>query len=87
MHGRILWQFRDYVETTQGRNSWEIVLKAAGLQDRVYLPQPYPDTEVFALLQAAAKVSGRSASVVLHPRPARHVLLRDQARMSHPGRN
>ena len=65
MHGRILWQFRDYVEARHGRAAWESLLKAAGLEHRVYLPQPYPDTEVFSLLQAAEKMTGKPASVLL----------------------
>jgi len=65
MHGRILWQFRDYVETGQGEGAWETVLKAAGIEERVYLSQAYPDEEALLLLRAAAKMSGKSAPAML----------------------
>ena len=65
MHGRILWQFRDYIETQYVKGTWTAVLKTAGLEDRVYLPQAYPDGEAFSLLKATVKVSGKSAAVVL----------------------
>ncbi len=65
MHGRILWQFRDYVESQGGKGDWKTVLKAAGLEERVYLSQAYPDAEAFSLLKAAGKVYGKSAAVLL----------------------
>jgi len=65
MHGRILWQFRDYIETRHSKGTWTAVLKTAGLEDRVYLPQAYLDEEAFSLLKATVKVSGKSAAVVL----------------------
>jgi hypothetical protein len=65
MHGRILWQFREYVESQRGKGGWITVLKTAGLEDRVYLAQAYPDAEAFSLLKATAKISGKSAAVLL----------------------
>jgi hypothetical protein len=65
MHGRILWQFRDYVESQHGKQAWEGVLKRAGLADRVYLAQAYPEEEALALLKATAKMSGKSAAALL----------------------
>jgi len=65
MHGRILWQFREYVESQHGKNAWATVLKAAGLEERVYLAQAYPDAEAFSMLKAVVAMSGKSAAVVL----------------------
>jgi len=65
MHGRILWQFRDYVESQHGKGAWMKVLKTAGLEERVYLAQAYPDAEAFSLLKAAAKVHGKSVAIML----------------------
>jgi hypothetical protein len=65
MHGRILWQFRDYIESQYGKGAWMTVLKTAGLEERVYLSQAYPDAEAFSLLKAAAKVSRKSAAAML----------------------
>ncbi len=58
MHGRILWQFRDYIETRHSKGTWTAVLKTAGLEDRVYLPQAYPDEEAFSLLNRLRKNDG-----------------------------
>jgi hypothetical protein len=65
MHGRILWQFREFVESRDGKRAWKAALKSAGLEDRVYLAQAYPDAEAVLLLQAVVKMSGKSASVLL----------------------
>lgn len=65
MHGRILWQFRDFIETQHVKGSWTAVLKTAELKDRVYLTQAYPDEEAFSLLKAAVKVTGKSAAILL----------------------
>jgi hypothetical protein len=65
MHGRILWQFREYIESKHGTRGWTSVLKAAGLEERVYLAQAYPDAEAFSLLKAAVAMSGKSAAVVV----------------------
>ena len=65
MHGRILWQFRDYVESQHGKGAWKTVLKTAGLEERVYLSQAYPDAEAFSLLKAASKVYGKSVANLL----------------------
>ena len=65
MHGRILWQFRDYVQAMHGKNGWQSVLKTAGLEDRVYLAQAYPDEEARSLIRAAAQLSGKPVPAVL----------------------
>ncbi len=65
VHGRILWQFRDYVESRFGRGHWDSVLKAAGLADRVYLSKAYPAAEAQALIAAAERLSGKSARAIL----------------------
>jgi hypothetical protein len=65
MHGRILWQFREFVESRHGKNAWATLLKAAGLEEQVYLAQAYPDAEGFALLKAAVAMSGKSTAIVM----------------------
>ena len=65
MHGRILWQFREYVEARRGSGAWQTVCKAAGLEDRIYLAQAYPDAESLLLLQAFARMTGKSAPAIL----------------------
>jgi hypothetical protein len=65
MHGRILWQFREYIESRHGKPAWIALLKTAGLEERVYLAQAYPDAEAFSLLKAAVTMSGKSAAAVL----------------------
>jgi hypothetical protein len=65
MHGRIFWQIREYAEAKYGGGGWDRLLKLAGLQDRIYLPQPYPDSEAIALLTAASTMSKKSLPAVL----------------------
>ena len=64
VHGRILWQFRDYVESRFGSGHWDHVLKTAGLADRVYLSQAYPAAEAQALFAAVERLSGKSEESV-----------------------
>jgi hypothetical protein len=65
MHGRIFWQMRDYIDGKHGKEAWNELLHVAGLQDRVYFSQPYPDSEAVALLNAASAVSKQPLSSVL----------------------
>jgi Haem-NO-binding len=65
MHGRIFWQFREYVEKTHGARAWVAVLKGAGLQDRAYLAQPYPDSEAVSLIAATATITQKPIPVVV----------------------
>lgn len=66
MHGIIFSQLRKYVVTKQGSRAWSTLLKHAQLENRSYLSvSEYPDAEMEALVSAAAKMSGQSATVVL----------------------
>jgi hypothetical protein len=66
MHGIILSQLRKYIETKQGSRAWNTLLKHAQLENRAYLSvSEYPDTEMEALVAAAARMSGQPDTVVL----------------------
>lgn len=55
MHGIIFHEFRHYINQQKGFQQWNLVLKAAGLEGKMYLPtQMYPDEELESLLSAAA---------------------------------
>jgi len=56
---------RDYIESKHGKDAWNKLLHSTGLQERVYLSQPYPDSEAGALLAAASAMSKQSLSSVL----------------------
>lgn len=65
MHGRIFWQLRDYSEARLGAGTWLKLLKDAGLKERVYLQEPYPDTEMVSLVMAACALSGKPLPMLL----------------------
>ncbi len=66
MHGIVFSQLRKYVETKHGRHAWNTLLKHATIENRAYLSvSEYPDTEMEALVSAAAMMSRQRATVVL----------------------
>ena len=65
MHGRIFWEFRDYAEARHGAGTWLKLLKEVGLEEKVYLQQVYPDTEMVSLITAASALSGKTIPVLL----------------------
>jgi len=65
MHGRIFWEFRDYAEARHGAGTWLKLLENSGLEEKVYLRQPYPDTEMVSLMMAASALSGKSLPELL----------------------
>jgi hypothetical protein len=65
MHGRVLWQLREYIEARHGKGGWNALLKIAGLSDRVYLSRAYPDFEAVALFTAASTMSKQSLPTLL----------------------
>lgn len=66
MHGIILVELRQYVTQRLGKASWNELLKAAGLDNRVYFAlDTYPDAEVAALVAAIAQHVGLEQSLVL----------------------
>lgn len=66
MHGIMLAELKKYVDTRVGGEAWKSLLKDAGLGVKVYMPtQTYPDTDVTALVTAAAKATGKPAGAIL----------------------
>jgi Haem-NO-binding len=66
MHGIIFAELGNYAETRHGKGTWNLLLRKAGLGNRVYLPlKAYPDTEVTALVGAASSMLGLPVAQVL----------------------
>jgi hypothetical protein len=66
MHGIIFSELRKYVETKHSKETWNTLLRNAGLANKTYLPvQKYPDAEIVAIVGAAASITGLSESAVL----------------------
>jgi hypothetical protein len=66
MHGIIFSALKKYVRTRLGDEAWNNLRTAAGLAHRVYLPvQTYPDTEIDALIDTVATLSGISTQHLL----------------------
>jgi Haem-NO-binding len=65
MHGRIFWELRDYAEARCGAGTWLTLLKNAGLKEKVYLTQSYPDSEMVLLVAAACKRTGKPPVLLL----------------------
>lgn len=66
MHGFVFNQIRGYAKLRLGEQGWETLLQQAELPLRVYLAfQSYPDAEAAALLQAAARLMGKSMRALL----------------------
>ncbi len=64
MHGRIFWELRNYAER-YGPETWNVLVKMAKLEDRIYLGQAYADSEFIALLTAASSVTGKPLPALL----------------------
>jgi len=55
-----------YVETSFGADAWKTLLARTGLEDTIYTPLgSYPDAQIVALVAAAEKLSGTSATALL----------------------
>jgi hypothetical protein len=66
MHGIILSELRKYVEARHGADTWPALLRAAGVEGKIYLPiRSYPDGEVVAIVSAASAATGAPADVIL----------------------
>lgn len=66
MHGIIYKSFKDYVQNRYGREGWDDLREAAGVERTVYMStRRYEDDELVALLEAAAERSGDSVQGVL----------------------
>jgi predicted hydrocarbon binding protein len=66
MHGIIFVELQRFVERDLGPTAWHRVVKAANLGNRVFTSvSDYPDRELFTLVEAASKVTGKSAAEIL----------------------
>ena len=66
MHGLILSEVKHFAEATFGSEAWRDLLRDAGLGERVYMPgEIYPDSEVVAIVGAAARRTGANVQTVL----------------------
>jgi hypothetical protein len=66
MHGIVFAELQRFVQANHGPEAWTQLLKAGGLAGKLYLPvNEYPDTEIKALVAAAAKMTGRPAPAIL----------------------
>ena len=66
MQGIMFTELSRYIDAELGPGSWHHVLNEAGLADRAYSPpSPSPDHEFARLIEAAAKLAGRSDQTVL----------------------
>jgi len=66
MHGLILSELKRFSDATFGKQAWRELVKAAGLGERVYLSgKIYPDSEVIAIVGAAARRAGADVQTVL----------------------
>lgn len=66
MHGIILVELHQYVKQRLGKAAWGEILKAAGLDNRVYFAlDTYPDAEVAPLATAIAQRMGLELPLLL----------------------
>ena len=66
MFGIIHSELKGYVETRYDLATWEALLEKAGLPGKAYLPgQPYPDSEIVAIVTTACHMTGRSMAEIL----------------------
>lgn len=66
MHGMIFSELQSYAETKHGPGTWDVLLRKANLENRIYLAvQEYPDAEIISLVMAASSVSQLPVSAVL----------------------
>ncbi|MCU0427940.1 MAG: heme NO-binding domain-containing protein [Candidatus Kapabacteria bacterium] len=62
MHGIIHFELKKFVEQYYGgHETWDTLLKGAGLEDNVYVPSAaYPDDHIGRILTVASKTTGKS---------------------------
>jgi predicted hydrocarbon binding protein len=66
MHGTMFVHLRKYIEEQSGDAAWDALLTSAQLGPRVYLPiKSYPDQELTAIIQAAARMTNRGIPSLL----------------------
>lgn len=65
MHGIVLAQLKEFVVETYDRETWRTILQEAGLSGKVYVPvTEYPDEDVFAIIGAAADLTGTAPTEI-----------------------
>jgi len=66
LHGLIHAQLEEFVEASYGADAWKTVLREAGLDGKLYLPNAnYADHEAAAILSAASKLTDTPADSLL----------------------
>jgi len=66
MHGVVFGELQRFVSDAHGTAGWAALLDKAGLGSKVYLAvEEYPDTEIGALVKAAAEMTGRAPAEIL----------------------
>lgn len=66
MHGLILAELKRFTEAGNGNGTWKQLLQDAGLADRTYVTsETYPDSDVAAIVRAAARHRGADVPTVL----------------------
>lgn len=66
MHGIIFTKMKMFVDQNFGPETWGTLLKEAGLESKVYIPQmTYPDEEAIAIVSTAAKMTGQPVADIL----------------------
>ncbi len=66
MHGVIMVELKKYVTNKFDGETWNALLKKAGLWPRLYVPvAEYPDEEVFSLVSSASEMTGLPANGIL----------------------
>lgn len=66
MHGIIMVELKKYITNKFDGETWNTLLKKAGLWPRLYVPvAEYPDEEVFSLVSTASEMTGLSPNGIL----------------------
>jgi hypothetical protein len=66
MHGILFAELKKYVVARLGAKAWNDLLAAAGMKDRVFMPnQVYPDADLVRLVSTASELTGKSAQDLL----------------------
>jgi len=66
MHGVIMSELKNYVTGNYDRNTWNLLLKNAGLWPRLYVPvADYPDEEAVSLVTKASEMTQTAPAKIL----------------------
>ncbi|MEW6737225.1 MAG: heme NO-binding domain-containing protein [Acidobacteriota bacterium] len=66
MYGLIFAELQDYVISRFSKDTWELLLKEAGLWPKIYLNfQEYPDQEAIALITTASRLTGKPPEAII----------------------